>query len=173
MAGKRDRPKRSGRDPRANWARDWLIVLVVKVLVADGFRATRNKARAGELPCAEGGSACDAVGAAFNMTYGAIERVGRNTGQARGPSRSGLPRCPSGLPRCPSGPSRCPSGRASVSQTNPRTNKMLRRGHPCHSVGMTGAHTEDRLITRAEVERRTGLGRTALYRMMRAGEVFS
>ena len=30
--------------------------------------------------------------------------------------------------------------------------------------------TSDRLLTRAQVERRTGLGRTAIYRMMRAGE---
>ena len=29
---------------------------------------------------------------------------------------------------------------------------------------------EDRLLTRAEVQRRTGLGRTAIYRAMRAGE---
>lgn len=32
------------------------------------------------------------------------------------------------------------------------------------------AESKDRLLTRAEVERRTGLGRTAIYRMMRAGE---
>ena len=32
------------------------------------------------------------------------------------------------------------------------------------------AKPKDRLLTRAEVERRTGLGRTAIYRMMRAGE---
>ena len=32
------------------------------------------------------------------------------------------------------------------------------------------AEPKDRLLTRAEVERRTGLGRTAIYRMMRAGE---
>ena len=32
------------------------------------------------------------------------------------------------------------------------------------------AEPKDRLLTRAEVERRTGLGRTAIYRKMRAGE---
>lgn len=32
------------------------------------------------------------------------------------------------------------------------------------------AISEDRLLTRSEVEQRVGLGRTAIYRAMRAGE---
>ncbi|MCY4509153.1 MAG: AlpA family phage regulatory protein [Acidobacteria bacterium] len=32
---------------------------------------------------------------------------------------------------------------------------------------MDGIQTEDRLLTRAEVERRVSLGRSSLYRMMR------
>ena len=32
---------------------------------------------------------------------------------------------------------------------------------------MTEIHTEDRLLARAEVERRVGMGRSALYRAMR------
>ena len=35
---------------------------------------------------------------------------------------------------------------------------------------MDAIHTEDRLLTRADVERRVGLGRTAIYRAMRDGE---
>ena len=38
----------------------------------------------------------------------------------------------------------------------------------CHTQRMDGIMT-DRLVTRAEVERRVGLGRSALYRAMREG----
>ena len=38
----------------------------------------------------------------------------------------------------------------------------------CHTQRMDGIIT-DRLVTRAEVERRVGLGRSALYRAMREG----
>ena len=59
--------------------RNQTIVSAVQVLVDLGFQPTQNK----RLPrksgrgraCPKGGSACDAVGAAFGMGYKATEKV--------------------------------------------------------------------------------------------------
>ena len=47
---------------------------------------------------------------------------------------------------------------------------MRRRRNPCDTEQMAGNQAADRLLTRSEVERRVGLGRTTLYRMMRSGK---
>ena len=54
--------------------RDAAICQAVFRLVIDGFNATRTKAK-GPAACAEGGSACDAVGVALNMGYSNVERI--------------------------------------------------------------------------------------------------
>lgn len=72
---KRQRPNR-GRPGRPRmWARDSAVVAAVKALEARGFQPTRNKSGL-EKACAEGGSACDAVGVAFGIEkYKTVERV--------------------------------------------------------------------------------------------------
>lgn len=83
--GKRTRPRPPARgpDPSETYVRDWAIVHTVQLLVSQrGFTATRNKPI--EKPCAEGGSACDAVGVAFGMKkYKAVERVWTKSGHPR------------------------------------------------------------------------------------------
>ena len=69
LDGRLERPKRRGPDPGGNLVRDELIVRLVKLFESDGFTATRNKTKAGV------DSACDAVGEAFGMSYGAVEKV--------------------------------------------------------------------------------------------------
>ena len=76
---KRRRPQRQGQCPLVNALRNRIIFAVVKRLEADGLTATRNrkKVRTGDpgRACAEGGSACDAVGEAFGMSYKNVEQV--------------------------------------------------------------------------------------------------
>ena len=72
---KRPRPTVRGRHaPDAYFVRNRAIVDAVQWLTHQGFRATRNKPV--EEACAEGGSACDAVGVAFGKEkYKAVEKV--------------------------------------------------------------------------------------------------
>lgn len=74
LAGKRPRPTRRGQDPDANLARDRGIVDALQWLAQNGFRATRSKNR-GSRASFEGGSACDAVGVAANLSYSGVERI--------------------------------------------------------------------------------------------------
>lgn len=66
----RPRPAKGPRTP----GRDQSVRLAVENLITRGFKATR---RLREMPraCAEGGSACDVVGAAFNQDYKNTERI--------------------------------------------------------------------------------------------------
>ena len=71
---RRARPVRQGA-PVENWKRDQAIRSAVRDLVWQGFKATRSNDRVstetGESlsdACAEGGSACDVVGVAFDIT---------------------------------------------------------------------------------------------------------
>ena len=56
-----------------------MIASAVQALVDRGFHATRNKRLPMDTPSArasaEGGSACDAVGVAFDMSYPAVQKV--------------------------------------------------------------------------------------------------
>ena len=83
-AGRHKRPSKRGPDRYANHVRDQIIVSSVQELEDSGFLAMRNP----RLPrgvdlrqaCPEGGSACDAVGVAFEafrdrMNYKAVEKV--------------------------------------------------------------------------------------------------
>ena len=72
LEGNRKRPPKPGRNPET--VRDKVIASTVQALVARGFNATQSKSDPGRASAA-GGSACDAVGKAFGMTYGAVERV--------------------------------------------------------------------------------------------------
>lgn len=55
-------------------SRDMAILTAVVLLARDGFKPTRNKDKGGQA-CAEGGSACDAIGDALGMGYSNIERI--------------------------------------------------------------------------------------------------
>ena len=54
--------------------RDTAICQAVHRLVHEDFNPTRNKDKGSEAS-AEGGSACDAVGAAIHMSYSNVERI--------------------------------------------------------------------------------------------------
>ena len=83
LEGKQERPRKPGRPTKAS--RDLVIVSVVQALVEHGgfHHPERNKAKSMKadavLCCAEGGSACDAVGVAFGIEkYGTVEKVWRS-----------------------------------------------------------------------------------------------
>lgn len=66
---------RPGKGPQEA-VRDRMTWLAIKNLVARGYTAMRS-GRKGKPPeaCAEGGSACDIVGAAFRLNYKNTERI--------------------------------------------------------------------------------------------------
>lgn len=74
LAGERLRPTKRGQDPDANHGRDRGIVDAVQWLVTSGFTATRSKNRGSEANF-EGGSACDAVAMAANLSYSRVEAI--------------------------------------------------------------------------------------------------
>ena len=72
-------PRRSG--PKGFHLRNIWIMEAVNTLMALGLHPTRNVTR-GDKPCADGGSACDAVGVALAerhlaMPYKAVEQIAR------------------------------------------------------------------------------------------------
>ena len=71
----RPRPAKSGNDPYAKIERNMFIDCSVRALVRAGFHPTRSTRKAGPMASAAGGSACDAVGEAFGMSYRAVEKV--------------------------------------------------------------------------------------------------
>ena len=79
QAGRRQRPEKRGPDKHANYVRNQIIASSVQELVEGGFQATRRNRVTMQtdpaLACADGGSACDAVGVAFNMGYKAVEKI--------------------------------------------------------------------------------------------------
>ena len=76
LADPRNGPKRPpGRyAPGEKQVRNGTLVEVIQMLVGKGLTATRTRAK-GEEACAGGGSACDAVGVAFELRYDAVRTV--------------------------------------------------------------------------------------------------
>ena len=73
LAGKEPRPRESG---KRLMNRDLAIAeAIVVVAEARGLKPTRRSLRGGPECCAEGGSACDAVGVASGMNYKAVEAI--------------------------------------------------------------------------------------------------
>ena len=74
-------PPRPRSGPKTLALRNVWIIGTVNTLMALGLHPTRNVTR-GDKPCADGGSACDAVGVALAkrhlaMTYKAVEKIAR------------------------------------------------------------------------------------------------
>ena len=69
------RPTTPGRSPWEHLIRDLAIVGTVQLLVDLGFNATRNDSRGENEACEEGGSACDAVGEAFDTRPKNVKRI--------------------------------------------------------------------------------------------------
>ena len=72
--GEKSRPTQRGQDPDAKFNRNRSVMVAVRNLVSQGMTATRNKAGVNHA-CFEGGSACDAVGLAVNLSYKTVESV--------------------------------------------------------------------------------------------------
>ena len=70
----RPRPSRRGQDPDAKVNRNRAVMVAVRHLTRQGMTATRNKGGLNRA-CFEGGSACDAVGVAANLSYKTVESI--------------------------------------------------------------------------------------------------
>ena len=75
LLGTRKPPKwKKGESRSANGPRHTAVSQTVHRLEQEGFDPTRTSTK-GEEACAEGGSACDAVGVALGMQYKAVEGI--------------------------------------------------------------------------------------------------
>ena len=85
LAGERSRPTGRGQDPDAKVSRNHAVMVAVRHLANQGITATRNKPGLNRA-CLEGGSACDAVGIAANLSYKAVEGIWSASSSPQSPS---------------------------------------------------------------------------------------
>ena len=153
------RPTKRGPDPDGDLPRKLAVAVAIRYLARCGWKpVTRKVPRNNKkltLCCVEGGSACDVVGVAAGIGgYKNVERIWTESASPESAIyRNSPPPVLVLIVFCPS---------------SQRRRFVPPLGN--HGFSEVEMNQQERLLRRPEVEKRTGIPTSSLYRLMRAGQ---